>query len=377
MRGARHKVHRLPRRPNDGGPVMTALAPGSTIGILGGGQLGRMLAMAAAQLGYRCHIYSPESDSIAADVSAMFTCAQYTDIAALDAFAQSCDVVTYEFENVPVEPLKAISGKALLRPGIKPLEIGQDRGVEKAFVRNLGGKTAPFALAQSQDELGDALAITGTPAILKTIRMGYDGKGQLRVNADTDLVRAWQQVGEQPVIVEAVVDFEAEFSVILVRSDAGEIRFWDSTRNVHEGGILSRSSLPGGPLIESQQAQARIMAATLAQALDYVGVFTCEFFADDDGPVFNEMAPRVHNSGHWTIEGAVTSQFENHIRAICNLPLGDTETVAERMEMDNLIGDDANKSEKILSDPAAHLHLYCKGTPSPGRKMGHVTRLYY
>ncbi len=355
---------------------MTALAPGSTIGILGGGQLGRMLAMAAAQLGYRCHIYSPESDSIAAEVSAEFTCADYTDIAALTAFAKACDVVTYEFENVPVEPLKAIAGNVLLRPGIKPLEIGQDRGVEKVFVRDLGGVTAPFALAATETKLASAVAHTGVPAILKTIRMGYDGKGQVRVDADTDLAQAWQQVGAQPVIVEGVVDFEAEFSVILVRGDNGEIRYWDSTRNVHVGGILSRSSLPAGPLIESQQAGARIMAATLAEALDYVGVFTCEFFADDDGPVFNEMAPRVHNSGHWTIEGAVTSQFENHIRAICNLPLGATDSVAERVEMDNLIGDDADKWGKLLGDPEAHLHLYGKAVPSPGRKMGHVTRLY-
>jgi 5-(carboxyamino)imidazole ribonucleotide synthase len=355
---------------------MSALAPGSMIGILGGGQLGRMLAVAAAQLGYRCHIYSPESDSIAAEVSAMFTCAEYTDIAALTAFAQSCDVVTYEFENVPVEPLKAISAKALLRPGIMPLEIGQDRGVEKAFVRDLGGRTAPFALVQNEIDLAAALSLIGTPAILKTLRMGYDGKGQVRVTANSDLASAWRRVGAQPVIVEGVVAFEAEFSVILVRSDAGEIRYWDSTRNVHVDGILSRSSLPSGPLIESQQAQARIIAATIAEALDYVGVFTCEFFANDDGPVFNEMAPRVHNSGHWTIEGAVTGQFENHIRAICNLPLGDTESVAERVEMENLIGNEADKWEKILSDPAARLHLYGKRTSSRGRKMGHVTRLY-
>jgi 5-(carboxyamino)imidazole ribonucleotide synthase len=355
---------------------MTALAPGSTIGILGGGQLGRMLAIAAAQLGYRCHIYSPEADSIAAQVSAAFTCAAYDDIAALTAFATSCDVVTYEFENVPVEPLRHIEHKVLLRPGIKPLETGQDRGVEKEFVRGLGGKTAAFALAQSEIALAGAVAKVGTPAILKTIRMGYDGKGQVQITSNSDLSSAWRRVGARPVIVEEMVAFEAEFSVILVRSDEGEVRYWDSPRNTHINGILSRSSLPAGPLIESQQAKARKIATTLAEALDYVGVFTCEFFAEDDGPVFNEMAPRVHNSGHWTIEGAVTSQFENHIRAICNLPLGDTTTVAERVEMDNLIGNDALKWAKLMSDPAAHLHLYGKGTPRPGRKMGHVTRLY-
>ena len=355
---------------------MTALAPGSTIGILGGGQLGRMLAISAAQLGYRCHIYSPEQDSIAAEVSAEFTCADYTDTDALTAFAKACDVITYEFENVPVEPLKSIAHVAILRPGIKPLEIGQDRGVEKKFVRDLGGNTADYALADSEMALAEAVAQVKTPVILKTIRMGYDGKGQVRVTSDTDLAAAWEHVGAQPVIVEALVAFEAEFSVILVRGDDGAIAYWDSTRNVHEDGILRRSSLPAGPLIESQQAAARTLAATIAEALDYVGVFTVEFFADEAGPIFNEMAPRVHNSGHWTIEGAITSQFENHIRAICGLPLGDTSTIAERMEMDNLIGDDVNKWERLLRDPAAHVHLYGKAAPSPGRKMGHVTRLY-
>jgi 5-(carboxyamino)imidazole ribonucleotide synthase len=356
---------------------MTALLPGSTIGILGGGQLGRMLAMSAAQLGYRCHIYSPEQDSVAGEVAAVSTCAEYTDTAALNAFAKDCDVVTYEFENVPVEALKALEHKVLLRPGIKPLEIGQDRGVEKDFVRNLAGNTANFALATSEIALAGAVVQVGTPAILKTIRMGYDGKGQVRVTSNSDLASAWRRVGARPVIVEALVSFEAEFSVILVRAEDGEIAYWDSTRNVHENGILRRASLPAGPLIESQQAGARKLAAAIAEALDYVGVFTCEFFADEGGPIFNEMAPRVHNSGHWTIEGAVTSQFENHIRAICGLPLGTTSSIAERMEMDNLIGDEAAKGAKLFEDPAVHVHLYGKAKSSPGRKMGHVTRLYY
>ena len=218
--------------------------------------------------------------------------------------------------------------------------------------------------------------LVGTPAILKTIRMGYDGKGQVRVTADSDLSSAWRRVGAQPVIVEAFVEFDAEFSVILARSGDGDTVYWDSSRNLHENGILKRASLPAGPLIESQQTKARKMATAIADALDYVGVLTCEFFATSDGPVFNEMAPRVHNSGHWTIEGALTSQFENHIRAICGLPLGDTSTRAERMEMDNLIGDDAAKWLAYLSDPAAHLHLYGKTSAKPGRKMGHLTRLY-
>ncbi len=353
-----------------------ALPPGSIIGILGGGQLGRMLAQAAAQLGYRCHIYAPQADSIAAEVAARFTCADYDDVAALEAFAKNCDVITFEFENVPVAPLASLNKITPLRPTIKALEIAQDRVAEKNFVRKQGGITTNFAVAKSEIELEGALSTIGTPAILKTIRMGYDGKGQVRITANSNLGSAWRRVGAEPVIVEAFVEFDAEFSVLLARDNNGDIEYWDSTRNQHENGILRRSSLPAGPLIESQQAKARILAAKIAEALDYVGVLTCEFFATTDGPVFNEMAPRVHNSGHWTIEGAVTSQFENHIRAICGLPLGDTATRSERMEMDNLIGDEADKWLTYLSDPAARLHLYGKGAAKAGRKMGHLTRLY-
>lgn len=355
---------------------MSALRPGSTIGILGGGQLGRMLAVAAAQLGYRCHIYAPPGDNIAFDVAADSTIAAYDDIDALKAFAKACDAVTFEFENVPVLPLKTIARDVPIYPPIKALEVAQDRVEEKEFVQKLGGKTARFAVARSEIELEDAIAATGTPAILKTIRMGYDGKGQVRIAADSDLASAWRRVGAQPVIVEAMVKFDAEFSVILVRGTDGEIKYWDSSRNHHQDGILATSTLPAGPLIESQQVNARKMAAAVAGALDYVGVLTCEFFASGEGPLFNEIAPRVHNSGHWTIEGAETSQFENHIRAICGLPLGSTATVAERVEMQNLIGDDGERYLQLLSDPAANVHLYGKAEARPGRKIGHVTRLY-
>ncbi len=355
---------------------MTALPIGSTIGILGGGQLGRMLSMAAAQLGYRCHIYSPDRASIAAVVSAQFTCAEFDDEAALMRFAKSCDVITYEFENLPVAPLVNIALQLPFHPGIKALEIAQDRAAEKKYVSARGGKPAPFTVVKSELDLESAIATIGTPAVLKTIRMGYDGKGQMRVNSDTDLSSAWQQMGGQPLIAERFIAFDAEFSVIMVRNNAGEIQFWDCPRNTHEAGILLHSSLPAGPYIESQQGEARALAASLADALEYVGVFTCEFFATSDGPIFNEMAPRVHNSGHWTIEGAVTSQFENHIRAIADLPLGDTNTTAERVEMENLIGPSALDAHKLLKDSAAHLHLYGKGEAPIGRKMGHVTRLY-
>jgi 5-(carboxyamino)imidazole ribonucleotide synthase len=355
---------------------MSALPPGSTIGILGGGQLGKMMAMAAAQMGYRCHIYAPEPVSVAAEVSAYFTCAAYDDVDALTAFAKSCDVVTYEFENVPVAPLHSIETLVPIRPGIRALEIAQDRVEEKLFAIGLGGRTAPFEIVGDRQEASPALEKVGFPAILKTIRMGYDGKGQIRVAEPGQISEAWHQLGRQPSIVEAVVNFDAEFSVILVRNTAGDIRYWDSPRNRHEGGILSQSTLPAGPLIESQVGVARALAAAAAEKLDFVGVMTMEFFATADGPLFNEMAPRVHNSGHWTIEGAATSQFENHIRAVCNLPLGATELVAERVEMANLIGADADRWPMLFADNDAHVHLYGKGQASPGRKMGHVTRLY-
>lgn len=355
---------------------MTTLPPGSTIGILGGGQLGRMLAIAAAQLGYRCHIYAPPGDNVASAVAAETTIAAYDDANALAAFASACDVVTYEFENVPVTPLRAIDGLVPIRPNIAVLELAQDRVAEKSFAQKQGGQPAPFGIARNEGEVAGALKKSGIPAILKTIRMGYDGKGQYRVNEATDPALLWNELGGQPLIAEGFVTFDAEFSVILVRSNDGEIAYWDSPLNRHEDGILARSSLPAGALVENQVPEARKLAAEIANALDYVGVLTLEFFATVDGPVFNEMAPRVHNSGHWTIEGAETSQFENHIRAVCGLPLGDTATVAERIEMHNLIGDDGDRWQEWLSDPAAHLHLYGKAEARPGRKIGHLTRLY-
>lgn len=348
------------------------IPPGETIGILGGGQLGRMIAMAAARLGYRCHIYAPEADSIAAEVCAAFTCAKWDDTEAMARFAADCAVVTYEFENVPVGPLMALGDVPLL-PHPRALETAQDRLSEKHFIAGLGGRTAPFAAVNSAQEFADAIARIGTPGILKTRRDGYDGKGQWRIENAGDAIRL--ELPGQPLIYEGFVQFSAEFSVILCRAANGTIAFWDSAENVHEGGILARSTVPAAPLIQSQLPEARALATRLAKALDYVGVLTLEFFATHDGPVFNEMAPRVHNSGHWTIEGALTSQFENHVRAICGLPLGATDLAANRATMRNIIGDAAEDWEEILSDPANHLHLYGKAAARPGRKMGHVTRL--
>lgn len=354
---------------------MTPIAPGGTIGILGGGQLGRMIAVAAAQLGYRTCIYAPEASGPAADVSPRWTRGAYEDAAALAAFADGVDVVTYEFENIDPAAVEVLAGHGLVRPNARALGIAQDRLAEKRFVGDLGGVTAPFAPVESLDDLEAAIDMIGSRAILKTNRMGYDGKGQARITEPGDAVGAWNAIGRQSAILEGFVTFAEEFSVILARGADGDVRFWDCPANVHVDGILSTSTAPAGPLIEGQVEAARALSRRIADALDYVGVLACEFFASADGPVFNEMAPRVHNSGHWTIEGALTSQFENHVRAICGLPLGDTALVARRVEMRNLIGEEAGEWLAILSDPANHLHLYGKAEARPGRKMGHVTRL--
>ena len=353
----------------------STIGPGSTIGIIGGGQLGRMLAIAAAQLGYKCHIYAPDEAPPAAEVAAQCTRGSFDDEAALARFGASVDVATYEFENIAAGPLAALAAEAPLFPPRQALEVAQDRLDEKSFVAGLGGRTAPFAPVDSEAALARALETIGAPAILKTRRFGYDGKGQARIADASAANEAWQAIHGRPAILEGFVRFEAEFSVLLCRSAAGEIVTWPSPENVHEQGILRRSIVPASPTIAAQAPAAEALSRRIADALDYVGVLALEFFATADGPVFNEMAPRVHNSGHWTIEGAATSQFENHIRAICGLPLGATTLAAPRVEMRNLIGDEAERWAELLADPSAHLHLYGKGEARPGRKMGHVTYL--
>ena len=352
--------------------LLQMIPPGATIGILGGGQLGRMLAQAAAQLGYRCHVYSPEADSIAGELCAAQTCAAWDDGPAMAAFAADCAVVTYEFENVPVGPLAALGGVPLLPP-LHALEVAQDRLNEKQFVAGLAGRTAPFMAVDTTEDLQQALVRIGSPGILKTRREGYDGKGQYRI-AD-DHAADGVALGGQPMLYEGLVAFSHEFSVILCRGQDGQVVFWDSAENFHEHGVLVTSTVPAATQVQEQVEQARALAGSVAAELDYVGVAAFEFFATAAGPVFNEMAPRVHNSGHWTIEGALTSQFENHIRAICGLPLGDTRLAASSVQMHNLIGETADAWPTLLADPANHLHLYGKGAPRPGRKMGHVTRL--
>ena len=351
--------------------------PGSTIGIVGGGQLGRMLAVAASQLGYKAHIYAPDEAPPAAEVAAAFTRGDWADEAKLTAFGRSVDVVTYEFENIPAASLAALAGGGRLLPPVRALEVAQDRLAEKRFIEELGGKPARYVAVDDLAGLEAAVAEIGVPAVLKTRRFGYDGKGQARIMAPEDAAAAWEAVGGQPSILEAFVDFAAEFSILLCRGLDGDTVAWDPPRNVHKEGILSRSEVPGGPEIHACTGGAVALAQEAADALGYVGVLAMEFFATAGGPLFNEMAPRVHNSGHWTIEGAVTSQFENHIRAICGLPLGSAGLAAPAVTMQNLIGEEAEEWERLLGDRTTHLHLYGKGEGRPGRKMGHVTRLLF
>ena len=363
------------------------IPPGSTIGILGGGQLGRMLAIAAAQLGYRCHIYAPEASGPATEVAAEWTQAGYFDAEAMNKFAASVAVVTYEFENIHPKAVASLAGMVPVHPSPRSLDVSGYRPSEKQCVQQLGGETAPYREVDGLAALDKAIGEVGLPAILKTTQFGYDGKGQARIHASEDAAgawdtlsktpAAWQTPAAAPAILEGMVDFIAEFSVILCRGEDGVSVVWDTPENIHKDGILDRSLVPARAEIIEQAPRAIEIARAVADQLGHVGILTLEFFATRDGPVFNEMAPRVHNSGHWTIEGSLTSQFENHIRAICGLPLGSTERVGTRVEMQNLIGPQADDWASILADPAAHLHLYGKGHSRPGRKMGHVTRLFF
>jgi 5-(carboxyamino)imidazole ribonucleotide synthase len=357
----------MPRAPE------TGLAPGSTIGIVGGGQLGRMLAIAAAQLGFRCHIYDPHEAPCAAEVAAGFTRGSFDDAAALAAFAAACDVVTYEFENVPTAPLEPLGGK--LRPATRSLEMTQDRAVEKRFLDAADARIAPWAEVDDEASLATAIDTLGLPLLIKTRRFGYDGKGQAWVRAREEAASAWAAIGRRPAVAEKGMDFSAEYSVIVARGADGAGTSWPVSRNIHEGGILRRSEVPAGAPIDGQIPEAAEVAAMLAERLGHVGVMTVEYFACADGPVINEIAPRVHNSGHWTIEGSATSQFEQHIRAICGLPLRDTRLVGQAVVMDNLIGDDVGQWDSLVAEPNARVHFYNKGEARPGRKMGHVTRV--
>jgi 5-(carboxyamino)imidazole ribonucleotide synthase len=353
------------------------LKVGDTIGILGGGQLGRMLAMAAARLGLRCQVFSPDPDSPAFDVVANATCAEYADVEALELFANDVDVITYEFENVPSAAALVLSARRPVLPERKILETTQDRLAEKDFVTRLGIGTADYADVTSAASLRQAALRIGLPAVVKTRRFGYDGKGQAIIRKHDEIDRIWEELGTKSAILESFVPFEREISVIAARSADGQVECFDVTENEHRDHILKVSRAPAA-IPDSLAAQAREVATKIADALDYVGVLAVEMFvlADAKGPrvLVNEIAPRVHNSGHWTLDGASISQFEQHIRAIAGWPLGRPVRHGEAT-MTNLIGEEISTYPEWLTVPGATVHIYGKGTPRPGRKMGHVTQV--
>jgi len=354
------------------------LAPGATIGILGGGQLARMLAEAAARLGLNCHIFSPDQDSCAFDVVRRITQADYEDQDALARFASACDVVTYEFENVPSHTAAFLSQRRLVLPDPRILATTQDRLIEKEFVESLGIATAPYAAAGDAPQLFEAVRKIGLPAILKTRRMGYDGKGQVKLDPNADPAAAWRAVHGAPCILEGFVPYEREVSVVVARGRDGAMQSFDVTANEHRDHILKVSRVPASvpPAVADE---AMRIAESIAAAFDYVGVLAVEMFVVRDGDshrvLVNEVAPRVHNSGHWTIDGCTVSQFEQHIRAVAGWSLAQPLRLGV-VEMTNLIGAEANDYAKWLTVPGASLHLYGKGEARPGRKMGHVTRVW-
>lgn len=354
------------------------LKPGDTIGILGGGQLARMMALAAAPLGLKCHIYAPKGDNPAFDVSAAFSEADYEDEAALMRFASAVSVVTYEFENVPARTAEILSRHVPVLPSPQALEKTQDRLTEKDFIRSLGLETAPYTDVSSRDILVSAVTKIGMPSVLKTRRFGYDGKGQAMLRSSDMLDAAWAQVSGAPSILEGFVPFRLEVSVVAARAADGQVLAYDVTENAHAHHILSRSTVPAS-VSERTAELAKEAARKIGEALGYIGVFGVEFFVVGEGAdervIVNEIAPRVHNSGHWTLGGAMTSQFEQHIRAIAGWPLGSV-TRHGRVVMENLIGDQVDRWQALAAEPGALLELYGKAETRPGRKMGHVTRVY-
>ncbi|WP_106745597.1 5-(carboxyamino)imidazole ribonucleotide synthase [Yoonia maritima] len=348
------------------------LPVGATIGILGGGQLGRMLSVAASRLGIKTHIFEPGANPPAGEVADTVTTASYDDVDALTAFGQSVDVITYEFENIPTSALDLLESLAPIHPGRQALATSQDRLTEKAFLQGLGLQTAPFADVTNADDLAKAIADIGTPAILKTRRMGYDGKGQARIMSPDDADQALADMAGAPAILEGFINFSHEVSIIGARSPDGAVACYDPGENVHEDGILRTTTVPA-KLTPSQRTDAVLLAANILNALDYVGVMGVELFVTPNGLIVNEIAPRVHNSGHWTQNGCTICQFEQHIRAVAGWPLGSGSRHSD-VVMENLIGDDMDRvPEMALTDAA--IHLYGKAEVKPGRKMGHVNRI--
>ncbi|PWE50593.1 MULTISPECIES: 5-(carboxyamino)imidazole ribonucleotide synthase [Thioclava] len=346
---------------------------GSVIGILGGGQLGRMLSVAASRLGYKTHIFEPGANPPAGDVAHAVTTAPYEDEAALRAFAEAVDVITYEFENVPTSALDLLESLKPIRPNRKALAVSQDRLVEKAFLNDLGLATAPFAAVDDIEDLKEAIAEIGCPAILKTRRFGYDGKGQVVINAPEEAAAALEDMKGAPAILEGFVEFFKEISVIGARAEDGAISCYDPGQNKHEGGIL-RTTLVPAAITDSQRTDAVLLAAKILNKLDYVGVMGVELFVTRDALIVNEIAPRVHNSGHWTQAGCAVDQFEQHIRAVTGWPLGDGGRHCD-VEMENLIGDDMDRVPRLAKLARYQIHLYGKAEVKPGRKMGHVNHI--
>ncbi|MDE3078842.1 MAG: 5-(carboxyamino)imidazole ribonucleotide synthase [Paracoccaceae bacterium] len=349
------------------------LPPGATIGILGGGQLGRMLSVAAARLGYRCHIYEPGANPPAGDVAHAVTTAPYEDAAALRAFAETVDVVTYEFENVPTAALDLIEQFKPIRPNRRALAVSQDRIAEKDFLTSLGLRTAPYHAVTTATDIAAAVARIGVPSILKTTRLGYDGKGQARLSSAGDADTAFAAMKGAPAVLEGFVAFDREVSVIAARGLTGEIAAYDPGENVHREGILRTTTVPA-QLTEAQRTDAVLIAARILNALDYVGVLGVELFVTPDGLLVNEIAPRVHNSGHWTQNGCAVDQFEQHIRAVAGWPLGDGKRHSD-VVMTNLIGNDMDEVPALARQSQTALHLYGKAEVKAGRKMGHVNRV--
>ena len=352
---------------------MTELPTGSTIGILGGGQLGRMLAVAASRLGLKAHVYEPSANPPAADVAHRVTTAPYDDAAALTAFAQSVDVVTYEFENIPTSALDLIEAIRPIRPNRRALAISQDRIEEKGFLNAIGLATAPWAAVTDAAELDAALGAIGAPAILKTTRLGYDGKGQARIMAPEDAPAALAAMNGAPAVLEGFVPFTMEISVIAARGLDGQVAAFDPGENVHRDGILHTTTIPAR-LPPARRSDAVLIAARILNALDYVGVMGVELFVTPQGLLVNEIAPRVHNSGHWTQNGCAVDQFEQHIRAVAGWPLGDGSRHSD-VVMENLIGDDVDRIPALAREAGTAIHLYGKAEARPGRKMGHVNRV--
>jgi len=349
------------------------LKTGSTIGILGGGQLGRMLSVAAARLGFKTHIFEPGAQPPAGDVAHQVTTAPYDDHAALTAFAKSCDIVTFEFENIPTEALDVIEAHAIIRPGREALRVSQDRLTEKTYLADLGLMVAPFADVPNANAMTAALESVGAPSILKTRRFGYDGKGQARLKTTADADAALADMNGAPALLEGFVDFSIEISVICARSPSGSIASFDPGENVHRDGILDTTTVPAR-ISAAQKTDAVLLAARILNALDYVGVMGVELFVTPTGLIVNEIAPRVHNSGHWTQNGCTVDQFEQHIRAIADWPLGDGQRYAD-VVMENLIGNDMDRVADLAGTPDTAVHLYGKAETKPGRKMGHVNKI--